>query len=683
MTAAPANTVAANWEIRSDLPGRIRLRCDGLEHSSALRRHCQMVLTACHWLEGFRINPLASCLSLRFPADQRAAVERLLELALTLPPGFNALQEFSPAHQRRSKTLRHAALCGGLLGLDWVVGLPLVAMQGAAALLMVPVLIELIRTVQRMRSLPVQALDLGFSAVLIQLGLPREALTDLALDDGSELLQEASHGEMKPADYRSLLERIAEQISVRMASAPGHRRAIGTLVAGDRIVLQTNDPVFVPCRLVGGSLLVIHRQLTGDWHPKQMHEGDPLELGSLVLSGEAQVEVVQAFADCPLFQLPAKQHDEAKERPFKRSQAFLNPLLFGLGSYWALSGASERALAAFQFNPITDWETSRTANTLAAVAELRLHGIQIANPDALIKLGRMQRLLVSQSCVERLAPLELQEELHANSGLKRGELVRILAGLQQHLVHEQGVPIWNGQLENVANPIEVQHCTLHELSQEGWELSLHDGRKLTVVSNPRHKAAGQNDASVVEPLEFRLGKRCLGWVNLQRASNDRWLQARRELEQLGITVSVVGDAVPDLEESQRRLRCVEEHQSQGELVGYLGNLMVDIPALARADLAMGLDFDEAGVFTSKLCDAALSRDPAWLPRLVVLSRSLQRTADGNAVLIGLTHVLASVATAGLAISPLQTVLLADIPVLLAELRNLNSFQSHTRSVKRG
>jgi thiamine phosphate synthase YjbQ (UPF0047 family) len=69
--------------------------------------------------------------------------------------------------------------------------------------------------------------------------------------------------------------------------------------------------------------------------------------------------------------------------------------------------------------------------------------------------------------------------------------------------------------------------------------------------------------------------------------------------------------------------------------------------------------------------------------LVVLSRSLQRTADGNAVLIGLTHVLASVATAGLAISPLQTVLLADIPVLLAELRNLNSFQSHTRSVKRG
>jgi len=74
----------------------------------------------------------------------------------------------------------------------------------------------------------------------------------------------------------------------------------------------------------------------------------------------------------------------------------------------------------------------------------------------------------------------------------------------------------------------------------------------------------------------------------------------------------------------------------------------------------------------------LARVKQWLPRLVVLSRSLKHTADGNAVMIGLTHVLSSVATAGLAISPLQTVLLADIPLLLAELRNINSFRSHTR-----
>jgi cation transport ATPase len=114
-------------------------------------------------------------------------------------------------------------------------------------------------------------------------------------------------------------------------------------------------------------------------------------------------------------------------------------------------------------------------------------------------------------------------------------------------------------------------------------------------------------------------------------------------------------------------------------VGYLGDVIHDIPALARADVAIGLDFDEAGMLTNKLCDLCLSRDPQWLPRLVVLSRSLKRTADGNAVMIGLTHLLSSVATAGLTISPLQTVLLADIPLVLAELRSINSFRSRTHS----
>ena len=629
---------------------------------------------------------MAGSLGLRFPPQQRAGVERLLELALSLPPGFARLQGITPDQRRRPSTLRHAALCGGLLGLDWLVGLPLLALQGAAALLMVPVLFELIRTIQRSRSLPAQALDLGFSAVLIQLGLPREAITDLVLDDGSELLQELEHAELQPADYGGVLERIAQQITVRTAAGEESRQSIGLLQAGDRIELRANDPVFVPCQIREGSLLVLHRQLTGDWHPKQIGVGDALEPGSLVLNGEAQVAVVQAFADCPLFQLPPQRQDNRNEGglqwQLKRSQRVVNPLLFGLGSIWALTGASERALAAFQFNPINDWETSKTANILAAVAELRLHGIQIANPDALIAMGSMQRLLVSESCLERLAPMQVQEELQAGSELEPGELLRILAGLQQLLVHEQGVPIWNAELENVGDPIGVQHCTLHELDQQGWDLTLCDGRELKVVSNPRHNPAGMNRALAVEPLEFRMAKRCLGWVNLQRASNDNWLQARGQLEQLGVAVHVVGEPVADLEESQRRLRCVEEHQAQGDVVGYLGDLMVDIPALARADLAIGLDFDEAGVFTSKLCDAALSRDPAWLPRLVVLSRSLQRTADGNAVMIGLTHVLASVATAGLAISPLQTVLLADIPLLVAELRNLNSFQSHTRADQR-
>jgi hypothetical protein len=363
---------------------------------------------------------------------------------------------------------------------------------------------------------------------------------------------------------------------------------------------------------------------------------------------------------------------------WQAGQRFINPLLFALGSFWAVRGASEQALAAFQFNPINDWETSRNANRLAAATELRLHGINIANPDVFCDLGQIQRLLVSHSCAERLLQLEIMEAPAPDSGLRRGELVRILAGVQQWLVQDSTVPLWNAQLENVINPIPVKHLELNDLNQEGWQVELEDGRQLQVVMGSRPEASGLSRGVVVEPLEFRENERCLGTVNLQRTPNQNWEQVQQQLEQLGIAVEVVGRSVNDPAEANERLQKVEAYQAGGQRVGYMGDVIHDLPALTRADVAIGLDFDEAGMLTNKLCDLSLSRDPQWLPRLVVLSRRLKDTADGNAVMIGLTHMLSSVATAGMAISPLQTVLLADIPLLLAELRNINSFRSHTR-----
>ena len=310
MLATPATASAPlAWDIRSDLPGRLRLRCGELHDSEPLRRHCRTVLTGCHWLEGFRINPIAGCLSLRFPAHRRNDLLPLLQLALTLPHGFTSLKELNQGRSQSQQNLRHAAFCAGLIGLDWLVGLPLLALQGATALLMLPVLLGLLHTLRRQRSLPVEALDLGFSAVLLQQGLPREALMDLALDDGSSLLRERGHHELSRRDYRDLITRLAEQEEVRTATPEGIDKAIGQLTQGERIRLTAGDLVFMPCRVVSGSLVAINRQLTGDWHPHQVGAGDRLELGCMVVSGDAELEVLQAFNDCPLFQLPPSRED--------------------------------------------------------------------------------------------------------------------------------------------------------------------------------------------------------------------------------------------------------------------------------------------------------------------------------------------------------------------------------------
>ena len=181
--------------------------------------------------------------------------------------------------------------------MDWLVGVPLLALQGATALLMLPGVLELLGTLLQRRIVPVEALDLGFSAVLLQQGLPREALMDLALDDGSKILQEVSHHELSRADYRNLISRLAEQETVRTAP-DGMEQPIGELHQGARIQLHSGDPLFVPCRIIQGELVAINRQLTGDWHPRQYNQGDALEPGCLVLSGSAELEVL--LADIPL-----------------------------------------------------------------------------------------------------------------------------------------------------------------------------------------------------------------------------------------------------------------------------------------------------------------------------------------------------------------------------------------------
>jgi cation transport ATPase len=104
-------------------------------------------------------------------------------------------------------------------------------------------------------------------------------------------------------------------------------------------------------------------------------------------------------------------------------------------------------------------------------------------------------------------------------------------------------------------------------------------------------------------------------------------------------------------------------------VAWLGDDLADIPAMTAAEVAIGLPTGQSQLLPSNLLDLTVGPDPRWVPRLVGLSRELERVSRANLWLIGLTHVLSSLATAGLALTPLQMVLLADLPILLAELNN--------------
>jgi cation transport ATPase len=120
---------------------------------------------------------------------------------------------------------------------------------------------------------------------------------------------------------------------------------------------------------------------------------------------------------------------------------------------------------------------------------------------------------------------------------------------------------------------------------------------------------------------------------------------------------------------------VQRLQQSGQGVGYIGYVLHDLPALAQADVSLGLDVDDDSRYLSTICDLSLGSDALWLPRLIKISRSMQRASDQNFSLLAASQVLASLATAAGWIVPLQTVLLSDVPLLLAELNNLLALQA--------
>lgn len=101
------------------------------------------------------------------------------------------------------------------------------------------------------------------------------------------------------------------------------------------------------------------------------------------------------------------------------------------------------------------------------------------------------------------------------------------------------------------------------------------------------------------------------------------------------------------------------------------HLVKQLQALAQADVSLGIDIDHEILFVESLCDVLLGTDIFWKARIIAIGKRLESTTNSNFALIGSTHLIPVVATLAGWINPLQTLLLSDLPLCLAELRTLS------------
>lgn len=701
------DSAVADWQIACDLPGRLRVRQADLIASPLLRHHCRLILTSCHWLLRFRINALAGSLCIDYPQHRRDEVLNLLGLALQLTPLDESLLSMpNPPFSGRKvqKTLLHGGVCATLLALEGLVALPSLVMTGATLLLLWPLTREVIHQL-RERRLTVETLELSFSGVLVSRGLAAEALVDMAMGDAVEATQNAVDRNDLLLDSDHLLDRLGEAVTLECLGPDGavqmmplHEAAVGMT-----ITLRRHQHCFLSARVISGALVVITRLVDGDWRPQAVAAGDAILPGALVISGEATASIERCIRSDPAYDLLREHHQRPEpelstaERWIQAYRRVMPPVLMSLGGAFLAQGAVERSLAAFQFNPVSDWENHKLAAQITAIADLNLHKLRIRHPQAIETLGGVRHLVISRSCLDRIGGIQVCERIDASSSARSGSLVQLLAGTQRWLCGKDGAVIWSQQLQRVADPIAVSNVIINDLF-EGWRIDAKDGRSWVLRQSRSDAPTPQHPHFL--PLEVWQGDELLGRVELIREPDAHWRETCALLQSMGVTLHIIAsEPVETLKNiaselaispehqhgsctASERLELVQQLQQQGA-VGFVGYVLHDLPALAQADVSIGLDVDDDSRYLSSICDLSLGADALWLPRLIRISRSMTQACNQNLGLLGASQLVSSLATAAAWISPLQTVLLADIPLLLAELNNLIAMRTpqSTKSLK--
>ena len=684
------------WTVVSDLPGRVRVRWNPALFNVETLRHTRLVLGGCPWLLGFRINPLAGSLCIHVSSDHRSKLEELL--ALALDPGGTQLEPDCEAlvrSKRASRVLLHGGVCTGILLFDLLIPLPLTLMVGLSSMMIWPRILAGLRSLFKGET-DYDLMELGLSGLMLIQGLPEEVLVDLSIHDGTGLMQQSMLPSDETGSPKRLLQRLEERIHLTSPDPDQQTICLSDAKRGQKYLIHAEQICPLRSRVECGELLVIDKRINGDWQPRWLKQGDGVKAGALVIKGQGVLSLQTELDNDPTYALLQEQQthscleDNVLAGDLATIGRWMNPfLLLGSGALIA-TGAGHAAFAPLQFTPLHNWEQSVSGARLTALADLKLHNVTLHNPNTLSSFGKIKHLVVTFSSLNHHRGINLEEH-RIEDGLAEGSLVRLLAGLQSWLVEEGGPSIWADQLRKIDKPTTIDSVTIESATRR-FNVVTADGQRYLV--EPDVTESPSSDAlEILHPLTIRRDGNPIGRITMTMCPDDHWIQASSLLKRQGIKLHVVSTlpskqlkasvhslGLPDGQihggcDGAKRVALVRHLQGQSQTgVAYLGYLIQDLAALELADVSIGMRVEDDSLFISELCDLTIPTNAGWIPRLIELSRRLQSTENSNFGLITTTQLISTLATVVGWIPPLQTILLADLPMLIAELHNILSVE---------
>jgi heavy metal translocating P-type ATPase len=393
-----------------------------------------------------------------------------------------------------------------------------------------------------------------------------------------------------------------------------------TLKPGMRIVVYAGGRVPADGRIVEGSLAVDEKALTGESVPRDRVVGDSVMAASVVVVGQAVVEIERAGSDTVAARIVSiLEGAGAKPMTMQRNaeryaDRLVLPTFATAGAAWAFSGVLDRLTSVL----ITDFGTGvRVAVPTAALTAMALaarEGVLVKGATFLERLAEADTIVFDKTGtltlgvphvihVEQLGSMSPIEVL-AFASAAEGNQAHPIADAIRRYAAEIGAPTYESALESESYRIGLgleahvrgrRVCVGSPRMLRELGIDPHAGERsraglaakgtssvLVAVDGELVAVIGYADAPRPESAEVVRALRAGGRRRVLLLSGD----AREPVEAIARMVGIdeaIADVLPE-----QKAEVVRRLKAEGRRVAMVGDGINDAPALAVADIGISL-----------------------------------------------------------------------------------------------
>ena len=565
---------------------------------------------------------------------------------------------------------------------------------GSLSLNGIPIIMGAVKGLARRKVNVDELVSLAIIASLIRGDFLAAAIVSFVMVLGG-LIEEVTSGSARKA-IEALVE-IAPDTATVLVDGAAKTVSLGEVRAGDRLLIKPGERIPVDGTVCKGVSAVDESSMTGEPIPCAKTTGDTVYAGTLNQNGVIEVAAAKVGAETTLGKViklvsEAEAHKPETVRVIDQYARWFTPAILTCAVLvWAYTGAADRAIAVLIVGCPCALILAAPTAIVAAIGRAAQSGILVKGGRYLEAAGQADVILFDKTgtltegnpriddifpmegiptehLLSRAASVE-QDSTHplARAVLRAAHYAKVRVLEAEQMFTEIGLGVRamvDGALVEVGNVyVGGSMADVSPALRQRIEAFKERGATPLVVYQDKQPLGVLSVADPIRPRAKEMVEqlRALGVRRLGVLSGDHEKSARLVAEAIGLD-----QAWPNLR-PQDKLRVIQDFQSAGNVVMFVGDGINDAPALATANvgIAMGAAGTDVALETADI--ALMHDDILKLPFLIRLSRRMVKIIKLNIGFGLVFNGLAVGASASGALTPIKGALVHNFGSILVVL----------------